>query len=68
MSALLRKSVDVALLLRLARRLDVGLYSLEPFYHGQRSRNGLFFGFGAIDTIDMDTALDRVRDVLMQVS
>lgn len=68
MSALLRQPVDVDLLLRLARRLDVGLYSVEPFYHGRPSRNGLFFGFGAIDTIDMETALDRVKDVLIQVS
>lgn len=68
MSALLREPMDVDLLLRLSRRLDVGLYSIEPFYHGQASRSGLFFGFGAIDTIDLETALDRVRDALVQAS
>ena len=68
MSALLRRPVDIDLLLRLARRMDVGLYPIEPFYHREPARPGLFFGFGAIDTIDIDTALDRVRDVLMQAS
>jgi len=68
MAALLREPMDVDLLRRLARRLDVGLYGIEPFYHGTPPRDGLFFGFGAIDTIDIETALDRVRDVLIQVS
>lgn len=68
MSAFLREDVDINLLLRLARRLDVGLYPLKPFYYAKPARSGLFFGFGAIDTIDIETALDRVKDVLIQLS
>jgi GntR family transcriptional regulator/MocR family aminotransferase len=29
---------------------------------------GLLLGFGAIDTLDIDTALDRLRDILQQVA
>ncbi len=31
-------------------------------------RPGLFFGFGAIETLDIDIALDRLRDILQQVA
>ncbi|TFW04798.1 PLP-dependent aminotransferase family protein [Oxalobacteraceae bacterium OM1] len=68
LSASLRSDLDVELLCRLARRLEVGLYPLGPFYHGPVTRPGLLFGFGAIDTIDIDEALDRVRHALTEMT
>lgn len=68
MTALLRVPMEIDLVLRTARRVEVGLYSIECFYHDTPSQNGLFFGFGAIDTIDIDVALGRVKDVLTQLS
>jgi GntR family transcriptional regulator/MocR family aminotransferase len=65
LAALCVKEVDVELLLRLARRADVGLYSLANFYSGQTPRQGLFLGYGAIDTLDIETALSRMRDILV---
>jgi GntR family transcriptional regulator/MocR family aminotransferase len=67
LAALCLKEVDVELLLRLARRADVGLYSLANFYSDQTPRQGLFLGYGAIDTLDIETALSRVRDILVEM-
>ncbi|WP_296000672.1 PLP-dependent aminotransferase family protein [Rugamonas sp.] len=67
MAAMARKDVDINLLIRLARRAGVGLYSLAGFYAEQEPRQGLFFGFGSIDTLDIETALLRVRDILIQM-
>jgi len=67
MAALARRPVDMATLLNLARRVDVGLYPLEGFYHFAPPRDGLMLGFGVIATADIDPALDRVRDVLQQM-
>ena len=67
MAALARRPVDMAVLLNLARRVDVGLYPLAGFYRAQPPRGGLLLGFGAIAAADIDPALDRVRDVLQQM-
>jgi GntR family transcriptional regulator/MocR family aminotransferase len=67
LAALCRKPVDMEMLLRLARRVDVGLYSLEPFFHFDAPRQGLIFGYGAIDSGDIDPSLDRLRDILLQM-
>jgi GntR family transcriptional regulator/MocR family aminotransferase len=45
----------------------VGLHSLSDFYAGTPPRDGLFLGYGGIETLDIDTALLRVRDVLQQM-
>jgi GntR family transcriptional regulator/MocR family aminotransferase len=68
LSARLRRPLDVDLLCRLARRVEVGLYALDPFYHDSPPMPALFFGFGAIDTIDIDGALDRVRQILVELA
>lgn len=60
--------VDIGLLQRLARRADVGLYSLADFYHDGAPQQGLFLGYGAIDTLDIEPALLRVRDILQQMA
>jgi GntR family transcriptional regulator / MocR family aminotransferase len=64
MAAHCRQELDMDQLLRLARRADVGLYSLGKFYSSQPPREGLMLGYGAIDTLDIGTALLRVRDIL----
>ncbi|MNH45738.1 hypothetical protein D3C79_1082700 [compost metagenome] len=48
----------------MARKVEVGLYSLAPFYAQAPVRSGLLLGFGAIELLDIDPALDRVRDTL----
>lgn len=68
MSAWLRREIDLPLLLRLARRAEVGLYATTPFHLETAGRPALFFGFGAIDTLDIDEALDRVRQLFQQLS
>ncbi|HEY9103029.1 PLP-dependent aminotransferase family protein [Chitinimonas sp.] len=67
LAAYTRTEVDIPQLLTLARRLEVGLYALSGFYGCSTPRPGLFFGFGAIDTLDIDPSLDRVRDILKQM-
>ena len=66
-AALAKDGVDVDLLIRLARRADVGLHPLAAFYHDRPGRAGLLLGYGAIDTLDIEPALLRVRDILQQM-
>lgn len=67
MAAHCRREVDMDQLLRLARRADVGLYTLGKFYSGLPPREGLMLGYGAIDTLDIAPALLRVRDILEEM-
>jgi GntR family transcriptional regulator/MocR family aminotransferase len=67
LSALAVAEVDVDMLVRLAHRAEVGLHPLAAFYYEQLPRAGLFMGYGAIDTMDIETALLRVRDILRQM-
>jgi DNA-binding transcriptional MocR family regulator len=57
--------VNIARLRELARQVDVGLYPLEVFFHDAPVRRGLIVGFGAIELLDIDPALDKVRDILL---
>jgi GntR family transcriptional regulator/MocR family aminotransferase len=66
-AAIAHKALDLGLLIRLARRAGVGLYALPDFYCEAPPRIGLFFGYGAIDTLDIEPALLRVRDILLQM-
>ena len=68
LAALCKKDIDIGLLLRLARRADVGLYALAGFYAGAPARQGLFLGYGAIDTLDIEPALTRMRDILLEMN
>jgi GntR family transcriptional regulator/MocR family aminotransferase len=67
LAALARRPLDMDMLLKLARRVDVGLYSLEGFYGFSPARQGLLMGFGLIAADDIDSALDRLRDILLQM-
>jgi GntR family transcriptional regulator/MocR family aminotransferase len=66
MVVLCKVPIDVPLVIELAK-VEVGLYPINIFYY-QQPLAGLFLGFGAIDTLDIDTALDRLRDILQQVA
>jgi GntR family transcriptional regulator / MocR family aminotransferase len=67
MTALAKRRLDLPLLLRLARRVEVALYSLDGFYHSTVPRQGLLLGYGAIETLDIDVSLDRVRQILLGI-
>ena len=66
LAALCKVPVDIPRLIQLARQEDVGLYPLNVFFHDAPVREGLIIGFGAIETLDIDPALDKVRDILQQ--
>ncbi|QJI28785.1 PLP-dependent aminotransferase family protein [Pseudomonas sp. ADAK18] len=67
MAALCKVPVNIPLLIELARKVEVGLYPLNVFFHETPVREGLMIGFGAIETLDIDPALDNVRDILQQI-
>jgi GntR family transcriptional regulator/MocR family aminotransferase len=67
--ALLSKTcVDIEQLVARAREVELGLYSLAGFYQDAEVRPGLIMGFGAIETLDIDPALDRLREILEAMS
>ena len=68
LAAWCKVDLDLDLLIRLARRAEVGLYPLSNFYAGAAPRRGLFIGYGGIETLDIETALLRVRDILQQMT
>jgi len=68
MAVMFKVPVNLGLLIEMARKLEIGLYPLTGFYHDTPARDGLILGFGAIETLDIDPALDRLRDVLMQIA
>ncbi|AZF53574.1 Transcriptional regulator, GntR family domain [Pseudomonas sp. R4-34-07] len=67
LAALCKVPMDIPLLMQLAREVEVGLYPLDGFFHDVAPRAGLILGFGAIETLDIDPALDRVRDILLRI-
>lgn len=67
LTALFRKPMPVPLVVDLARRVEVALYPIDQFHYQQPVRSGLLFGYGLIDSLDIDPALDRVRDVMQQL-
>lgn len=67
MAALCKVPVNIPLLMELARKVEVGLYPLSVFFHDAPVRDGLIIGFGAIETLDIDPALDKVRDILQEI-
>ena len=67
-AALAQAPLDIAELLRRARQADVSLYALSGFYHGEARHAGLFLGYGAIDKLDIDTALTLVLAILQEIA
>ena len=67
LAALCKRPVNIPLLIELARQMEVGLYPLDVFFHEAPVQCGLMIGFGAIETLDIDPSLDKVRDILQQI-
>jgi GntR family transcriptional regulator/MocR family aminotransferase len=67
MAVMFKVPVNLPLLVELARKVEIGLYPLTGFFANIPPRDGLILGFGAIETLDIDPALDRLRDVLTQI-
>jgi GntR family transcriptional regulator/MocR family aminotransferase len=68
MAVMFKVPVNLPLLVELARKVEIGLYPLTGFFADAPPRDGLMLGFGAIETLDIDPALDRLRDVLTQIA
>nr|WP_314483633.1 PLP-dependent aminotransferase family protein [uncultured Pseudomonas sp.] len=68
LSALVQTGLNVEDLVAQARKVDLGVYSLAPFFNEMPVRPGLLMGFGAIELLDIDPALDRLRDTLRRIS
>ena len=67
-AALAQAPLDIAELLRRARLADISLYALSGFYDGPARHEGLFLGYGAIDRLDIDTALAKVLAILQEMA
>jgi len=68
MAVFCKVPINLPLVMELAKKVEVGLYAISGFYYQQPAKEGLYFGFGAIETLDIDIALDRLRDILEQLS
>lgn len=65
---LCKTALNIEQLIERAREVELGLYSLAGFYQQAKVRPGLIMGFGAIETLDIDPALDRLREILQAMS
>lgn len=68
LAAEMTAKVDMVQLLRLARRVDVALYTLDEFYYEAEPLPALFFGYGAIESLDIEVALGRVATILNELT
>lgn len=68
LTALAQAEFDLQLLIRLARRVGIGLYSIDGFYQQAEVQQGLLIGYGAIETLDIGPAFDRIHDILREIS
>ncbi|MFZ4874591.1 PLP-dependent aminotransferase family protein [Janthinobacterium sp. Mn2066] len=68
LAALAVVPLDITQLLRRARLAEISLYALSGFYHGPARHEGLFLGYGAIDKLDIDTALAIVHAILQEMA
>jgi len=66
-TARFKHPIDLDLLIELCRKVEVSLYSIERFFYQTTPQCGLLIGFGSIETLDIDPALDRLHDILMQL-
>lgn len=66
--AMMTAEVDMTRLIRLARRVDVALYTLDEFYYQHKPQPALFFGYGSIESTDIEVALSRIETILTELS
>ncbi|WP_295995207.1 PLP-dependent aminotransferase family protein [Rugamonas sp.] len=64
MAAPCKQKIDIAGLIAAARKTGVGLYPLSVFYAGPTVKDGLFLGYGSVNTESIEPALLTVRDLL----
>jgi len=67
LAILAKGTLDIPLLIELAKQAEIGLYPLAPFYYSAAPRSGLLMGYGCIDTLDIPPSLDRLRAILQQL-
>lgn len=67
LAALCKQPLDVDQLITMARKVDVGVYSLATFAHFLPARPGLLLGYGAIETLDIDIGLGRLLEILQRL-
>jgi GntR family transcriptional regulator/MocR family aminotransferase len=60
-AALAKSALDCEAIAERARELDVGVYPLGPYYSAGRARQGLLFGYGAIEEREIAEGLSRLR-------
>jgi GntR family transcriptional regulator/MocR family aminotransferase len=60
-AALAKSSLDLNAIAEQARELDVGVYPLRPYYFGGHAKQGLVFGYGAIEEREIVEGLSRLR-------
>ncbi|NBB09860.1 PLP-dependent aminotransferase family protein [Pseudomonas sp. SLFW] len=63
-AARFKTDVDVNYLIERAFQSGIGLYSIERYYYQTEPQPGLLLGFGAIETMDIDPAFDRLQELL----
>jgi GntR family transcriptional regulator / MocR family aminotransferase len=61
LTAFAKAELDLDPIVQRARELDVGLHPLRAYYLGRAVRQGLVFGYGAIDEERIETGLARLR-------
>jgi GntR family transcriptional regulator / MocR family aminotransferase len=54
-------------LTRLAKRSDVGVFPLSPFYKSKNGRRGLVFGYGSTNLPDIEEGLRRLESILKKM-
>jgi GntR family transcriptional regulator/MocR family aminotransferase len=61
MTALLKGSLEERQLTHGAIDPSIGLYGISAFYMNQPAKSGLIFGYGGIDTADIETAMAKLK-------
>ena len=61
LAAFAKPTLDVETIVQRAREQDVGLHALRAYYTGRATRQGLVFGYGAIEENAIETGLARLR-------
>jgi GntR family transcriptional regulator/MocR family aminotransferase len=64
LTAFAKGSCDAHALVRQARENGIGVASLRTFYANKPARQGLIFGYGAIETPAIHEGLDRLQKLL----
>lgn len=64
----LRKGLDEATVIALAREASIGLYGISGFYAGRRPRQGLLFGYGDISVDAIRASMTTLASLLAKLA